>query len=111
MTSCNKCDGKCCKYVTVIIPEPKDQEDWDELKWYLMHDNIQVYKDTEDEWIVEFSTHCKHLKENKCEIYENRPIVCRDHNLDECDANEGDYAKVLFKTPEDIDKYRSNATS
>jgi uncharacterized protein len=106
MVTCKQCDGECCKYVTVSFAEPEDKEDWDEIKWWLMHKNVKVYKDTEGDWIVEFSTPCKNLGEdNKCQIYETRPQVCRDHSMDDCDANDGDYADILFEKPEEVDEY------
>ena len=104
MASCDKCDAKCCKYVAVAIDEPKSAESWDEIKWFLMHENISVYKEDDGEWSVEFQTKCKHLKGNKCEIYGERPLVCRNHGIDECEG-EGHDAEVLFLKPEDVDEY------
>ena len=77
MTPCIKCNAECCRYVTVNIDTPKDKEDWDEIKWMLMHDNIMVYQETDNDWAVEFLTKCKHVdvKTNKCKIYDKRPKV------------------------------------
>ena len=100
-----RCNAECCRYITVDIDTPKDDEDWDEIKWMLMHDKIMVYQNLDREWVVEFLTKCKHLKDNKCSIYDKRPEVCKDHGVDECETNPGDFSKVLFKKPEDVDEY------
>jgi len=107
MVICNECDGKCCKYISVGIDEPKNKEDFDELKWFLHHKKVIVYLDEEDEWIVEFQTPCRYLDENnKCMIYDKRPDVCKEHSLDECDLNgDGESHKILLEKPEDVDKY------
>ena len=106
MTPCKICNAECCRYVTVSIDTPKNHEDWDEIRWELMHDHIMVYENLEGEWNVEFLTKCKHLgNDNKCKIYDKRPQVCRDHGTHECEKNQGDFAKVIFKKPEDVDKH------
>jgi len=105
MSPCSKCDAVCCKYVTVKLEDPVNPEDWDEMKWLLIHENIIVYKDNEDEWMVEFITKCKHLEGNRCNNYEKRPDVCKDHDPSDCDASSGEFCKILFKKPEDVDEY------
>jgi len=107
MVICNECDGKCCKYVATELDEPKTKRDFDDLKWFLCHKNVLVYIDNEDEWIVEFQTICKYLDEhNKCKIYEERPKICREHDVDDCDINgTGKPHKILFKELKDVDRY------
>ncbi len=106
MVRCEDCNAECCRYVTVELAEPKEEADWDEIKWYLMHEGVIVYKDLDDEWQIEIKSKCKHLKGTKCDIYDKRPNVCREHLTDECDANPGEFSKVLFRKPEDVDAYR-----
>jgi len=107
MKTCEECDGKCCKYISVEIDPPKEKIDFEELKWYLCHEKVLVYIDEEGDWIVEFQTPCKFQDENgRCKIYENRTQICRDYGLEECDENgEGEAEHIKFKTPEDIDAY------
>jgi Fe-S-cluster containining protein len=108
MSPCSKCNAACCRYITTIITEPKDSEDWDEIKWMLLHKGVMVYIDEDGDWNVETLTNCKHLDEetNKCMIYETRPQVCRDHGADECEIVEGeDFADVILRKPEDVDEY------
>jgi Fe-S-cluster containining protein len=107
MITCEECDGKCCKDVAVEIDEPETQEDWDEIRWFLYHENIIVYKDNEGDWLIEFHTRCKHLDENnKCMIYDKRPKTCREHDVESCQVNgEGNIGEIVFRTVEDLEKY------
>ena len=102
---CKGCN-LCCTHVTVEIDEPKTKEDYGEIIWMLMHENVIVYID-DDGWNVEFKTQCKSLdKNNLCKIYKDRPIICRNYNQDECvKYGEGEFCNHLFKTKEDLMKY------
>ncbi|MEN7982100.1 MAG: YkgJ family cysteine cluster protein [Nanoarchaeota archaeon] len=104
--TCEKCNGKCCKYVAIEIDTPEDLEDFENIRWYVAHKNINVYVDEEDKWHIEFLTLCEFLGEkNKCEIYEKRPTICREYNQDECLFHNGYEEKYTFKKLEDVDKY------
>lgn len=107
MVNCQECNAKCCRYVSTEIDRPASKEDFDDIKWFLCHKNVIVYIDNEDEWVVEFKTECKYLDENKkCKIYDKRPRICREHDTEDCDVNgSGEDCKVLFKEPEEIDRY------
>ncbi len=111
MNSCQECKGECCRYVAVKLGEPKDSADWDEIKWLIIHEGVMVYKDNEDEWMVEFRTKCKHLDDstNKCTNYEHRPEICKGHDPQDCDASPGEFSKVLFEKPKDVDEYLINS--
>lgn len=106
MVSCKECKAECCRYVTTIIKAPKYSYDWDEIKWMLLHRGTIVYKD-DNEWNVEVKTNCRHIdsKTYKCKIYKTRPQVCKDHKEHECEANDEDFADVIFRKPEDVDEY------
>ncbi len=59
MITCDNCpDSTCCRDVTVEIDEPETLEEWDEIRWMVAHKNVAVYKDNEDDWVVEFNTPC-----------------------------------------------------
>ncbi|MBD3361790.1 YkgJ family cysteine cluster protein [Candidatus Woesearchaeota archaeon] len=107
MITCEDCNAKCCRYVAVDMDEPDCLDDWDQIKWLLMHENVRVYLDNDGDWIVEFITKCKNLgKDNRCKIYDRRPDLCRDHNMSECVMNgEGEVEVLLFETPEQVDEY------
>jgi Fe-S-cluster containining protein len=106
---CQKCNAYCCGHVAIGIDTPQDAEDHDHIRWYLLHKNVWVSIDLEDNWIVEFKTPCRHItKKFKCGDYENRPQICRDYpgedNLCEGETNEPSYKK-LFKNARDFEKY------
>ncbi len=74
-------------------------EDFDTLLWQVSHQNTQVYKDT-DGWFLLINNRCDHLlPDGRCNIYETRPQVCRDHTNDDCEfdgpAGEDDF-ELLF---------------
>ena len=60
------CEGctLCCEHVTVEFDTPENKEDYEEIMWMLMHENVCVFID-EDGWNVEFKTRCKYLNENR----------------------------------------------
>lgn len=77
---CTSCGAQCCRYVAVEIPRPSSKRDYDTVRWYLLHRNIQVFVDHDGEWFVEFVTPCEALlPDHRCGTYESRPQVCRDH--------------------------------
>lgn len=104
MINCDECGGECCKKITFVLEDPETDDDIEDLKWYLYHETIKLYIDDEDDIIAEVPVKCKMLKDGKCIIYEKRPPVCRQAEISDCEANNEDI-KVLFKIPEDIDKY------
>ncbi len=105
--NCFECNQECCKNVIVQMDEPETEDDWEEIKWQVAHDNVRVIKDNDDDWCVEFLTTCSHqASDGKCMIYENRPGKCREHSAENCIINgEGEYYKVILNTIEDVEKY------
>ncbi|MBT4870655.1 MAG: hypothetical protein HON47_03720 [Candidatus Diapherotrites archaeon] len=103
---CFDCDALCCREVAVSIDTPRTKEDFDEIKWLVCHKNTNVYKDHENDWLVEFASDCEHLDKNwRCKIYEKRPFVCREHSNKDCIKNSNNYHQKIFRTIEDVDKY------
>jgi uncharacterized protein len=112
MITCDVCpDSSCCRDVTVEIDEPEDLDDWDEIRWMVGHKNVAVYKDQEDDWVVEFKTPCEQLHEDgerkgKCKIYHERPKTCREHEVESCVYNgEGAIEKLRFDTMKQVEAY------
>ena len=104
--NCLNCDAKCCKYIAIEIDVPEDLEDFENIRWYVVHKNINVYVDEDYKWHVEFLTPCEALGEkNLCQIYEKRPEICRDYDQEECTFHNDYEEKFTFKTIEDVDKY------
>ena len=85
----NKCDlctnSKCCTYVTQQIDAPRSKYDFEVLLWQVSHDGVGAYKD-DDGWFVMFESRCQHLLgDGRCNIYNDRPTICRTHTNDYCE--------------------------
>lgn len=89
---CDKCTGLCCRYFALPIETPEDKEDYDDIRWYLSHENITVFVE-DDDWYVNVKNKCKHLSEvdYKCGNYNDRPKICRGYTTKDCDLVEGEY--------------------
>ncbi len=104
--TCADCNGKCCKYVAMEIDIPEVIEDFENIKWYVAHENIHVYIEEDGTWNIEFITKCKYLgKNNKCENYENRPEICKKYGQDECPFHNDYEESYSFRSIEDVEKY------
>jgi len=110
MVDCKKC-GVCCSYIMVDLKEPKNKEEYDFIRWYLLHKNVVVYISNEDEWSIEFITPCKWLgSENTCTNYDKRPEICRKYHPEQCDKHIGPDKefKHIFRTPEEFMDFIKN---
>lgn len=97
--ACLTC-GLCCTYIAVAIDAPDSVRAATEIMWHLYHDHVSVYRDSEDEWMVQFETRCRHLLlDNKCAIYEQRPPICRTYSEETCEVNADDEG-TSFYSPE-----------
>ena len=48
---CEYCTAKCCRYFALPIETPEDAEDFDFLRWYLVHDRASIFTD-DDKWYI-----------------------------------------------------------
>lgn len=88
---CAHCPAACCRYLALPIDAPHRKRDYDDIRWYLMHENISVFVE-EGDWYVQFQTRCKNLGEDHlCMVYETRPDICSEYEADGCDYAPGDY--------------------
>ena len=108
---CHACRGLCCTYVTVDLAAPKNWDDFDEIRWYILHKNVVVYKtQDEEEWRVEFIADCDYLDRanHRCTQYENRPDVCKEYTTEECDGVDElnpEGCEVFLQTEHDLKEY------
>ena len=102
MADCFNC-GKCCRHVALEIDVPDSKEDYEDIYWYLLHENVCVFvtenddedSDEEESWYVEFLAKCKALKnDNLCGIYEKRPRICANYDPDQCVSSEGESEEI-----------------
>ena len=89
---CEKCTGLCCRYFALPIETPEDEEDYDDIRWYLCHEDITVFVEDGD-WYINIKNKCRYLSEvdYRCEIYKDRPRICREYTTKDCDLIEGEY--------------------
>ena len=96
---CHLCNASCCRYFALQLDTPEDKDDYDHIRWYLMHEGIAVWVDDGD-WYLEVRTPCRHLQgDNTCGIYQTRPQICRDYGLpgdDPCEYFTQDLEYDLF---------------
>ena len=99
--TCEGCPAKCCRYVALEFDIPEDKEDFHHIRWFLMHANVRIQIDDEDNWYIEFRTPCKNLDENNlCVIHPmhpsnpngspekyGEPQICIEHSPAECEFN------------------------
>jgi len=100
---CAECEKTCCKYFTVPLDEPEDEEDFDAMIWYILHEGVSIFIDDEDDWFVNIVSRCRELGDDGlCKIYKKRPEICQDHTDEVCETNEGpyDFKKHFFKATE-----------
>ena len=88
---CEHCTAACCRYLALPIDTPTSARDYDDIRWYLMHEGISVFVE-EGEWYIQIQTRCKNLGEdNRCMIYDTRPEICREYKAEDCDYASGAY--------------------
>jgi len=108
----NPCNGciKCCNYVAIELDNPENDDDWNHIRWYLVHENVWVFIDNDDSWNIQFNTPCEKNEENGwCTIYNKRPNICRQYTTESCEKyGEGESFKLLFKTLEEFDEWYNN---
>ncbi|HEV7298577.1 MAG TPA: YkgJ family cysteine cluster protein [Tepidisphaeraceae bacterium] len=107
---CDQCAALCCRYISLPIDNPETRKDYDDIRWYLIHQNIVVYIE-KAQWYVGVLNRCKHLQDdNRCGIYETRPAICRKYTTDNCDYHGGEYDfEQLFTSAEHLMEYAETA--
>jgi Fe-S-cluster containining protein len=108
---CEHCAAACCRYVAIPLDKPTSAKDYDDIRWYLMHENISVFVE-EGDWYFQVTTRCKNLgADNRCGVYETRPQICRDYKAGDCDYAGGTYGyDHLFTHPKQIEAYYAQRT-
>ncbi len=96
---CEKCDGMCCRYFALPIDTPEDREDYDDIRWYLCHEDVTVFVEDGD-WYVNVKNKCRHLDGDShlCNNYDDRPKICRGYVTDSCDFTNDEYDYELHFT-------------
>ena len=106
---CKKCNAYCCRHIAIGVDTPDDKEGYDNIRWYLLHKNVWVSIDHDDNWLVEFRTPCRLIRSDyKCGDYPNRPLICKNYpdkdDMCEGETDEPSY-KELFKNVKEFERY------
>jgi Fe-S-cluster containining protein len=102
---CGYCPAKCCQYIALPIDTPESWEEFDYLRWYLLHDRATVFIE-EDTWYLLVHIRCKHLRDDYlCGSYETRPQICRDYTTKRCEYEDDWVYDHYWETPEQIEQY------
>ena len=102
---CEYCTAKCCQYFALPIETPTEREDFDYIRWFLLHDRATVFVDGET-WYLLVHTACEHLRpDNRCGIYEQRPQICRDYSTTECEYEDNLVYDQYFELAEQVEEY------
>lgn len=102
---CNHCSAKCCKYFALPIEQPTTRDDWEFIRWFLLHDAATLFRE-DDDWYLLVHTPCKHLQaDNRCGIYHTRPQVCREYSTDECEYEDDWLYEQYLETAEQAAEY------
>lgn len=102
---CDHCTAKCCRYFALPIDTPTTRADFDNMRWYLLHDRASIFVD-DGTWYLLIHTTCRHLQaDNRCGIYETRPQICQDYSTKDCEYEDSWVYDRYFETPEQIGEY------
>ena len=102
---CEFCDAKCCRYFALPIDKPSTFEEFDYVRWYLLHERASVFVEDGD-WFLLVHTPCKELgPDNRCRIYETRPQICREYSTARCEYDDLFLFEQYFETPEQVEEY------
>jgi len=108
---CEHCTAACCRYLALPLDKPRTARDYDDIRWYLMHENISVFVE-EGDWYIQIQARCKNLRaDNMCGVYETRPEICAEYEPGECDYIDGQYGyEMIFTHPSQIEEYYEKKT-
>jgi Fe-S-cluster containining protein len=102
---CDRCTARCCGYFALQIDRPVTAEQYDQIRWFLVHEKTAVWVE-EGDWFLEVRNPCRKLTtDHSCGIYATRPDVCREYGApgaeDSCEFDgQGLSFDLYFDTPE-----------
>jgi Fe-S-cluster containining protein len=102
---CDYCVAKCCRYFAVSIDTPESVDDFQLVRWFLMHQFAAAFVEDND-WYLLVQTPCKHLRaDNRCGTYDTRPKICREYTTDQCEYDDHYVYDRYFETSEQVQEY------
>ncbi len=102
---CSHCPGKCCRYFALPIDIPDCWEDFEYIRWYLLHERATIFIE-EDSWYLLVHNICRHLRDdNLCGRYETRPEICREYTTKNCEYEDEWVYDHYWETAEQVEEY------
>jgi len=103
---CEGCGGKCCRYFALQIDTPTEKRDFEDIRWYLCHENTKVFVE-EGAWYLEVQNVCRYLDESgRCAKYKRRPTICREHAPANCEHTECEFDREFeFHDDQELRKH------
>jgi uncharacterized protein len=103
---CDKCVGLCCRYFALAIEKPENRRDFEDIRWYLLHEDTVVFVE-DGEWYLQINRKCRSLQpDNRCGVYEKRPTICRAYQDENCDWHGDEYEyQHVFVEGDEIAQY------
>ncbi len=102
---CAYCTAKCCRYFALPIDQPDCFEDWEYIRWYLLHAGATVFKE-DDTWYLLVHSVCNHLQaDQRCGIYDTRPQICRDYSTKDCEYEDDWLYEQYLETAQQAYEY------
>jgi len=87
-SKCGSCVALCCRYLALEVDRPTTPRDFDDLRWFMLHERVQIFTEGR-KWFVQVFNPCTALgPDNLCTIYDRRPAICREYDNDWCDKDE-----------------------
>jgi Fe-S-cluster containining protein len=102
---CEYCTAKCCRYFALPIEAPETFDDFEYIRWFLLHDRAAVFKE-DDDWYLLVHTECRHLQsDNRCGIYDTRPKICREYSTKDCEYEDDWTYDFYLETSAQVGEY------
>ncbi len=102
---CAYCTAKCCRYFALPIEQPETADEWQYVRWYLLHQGATVFKE-DDTWYLLVHSVCNHLQsDQRCGIYDTRPQICRDYSTKECEYEDDWLYEQYLETAQQAAEY------
>ncbi len=102
---CDFCTARCCRYFALPIDKPTTWEDFDHIRWYMIHGSTSIFVE-DDTWYLMVMADCQHLLEDhRCGIYHDRPQICRSYSTDNCEYDDDSCYDKLFEAADQIWEY------
>ncbi len=87
------------------IENPETAEEWEYIRWYLLHQGATVFKE-DDTWYLLVHSVCNHLQDDyRCGIYETRPQICRDYSTNDCEYEDDWLYEQYLETAQQVVEY------